>query len=541
MIAAVQHRHPASDKMVLQALVPFKLLYERAIFTQKSVAGLEKEKIDSEIIEQNTQYYQRKLNQTRVKEIQKFIVDTILDEKDNNEVATLFPSSMILAVSKEVIEQESDTFELEFDDAPIYIVDGQHRMMAMKLLYERMSRREYIQDEDVQYIRSYLENYRFNATILVNYDLWEQGQVFVNVNFRQKPVNKSLYYEVFGAEYSENPNDRKRNHIYVAHRITEWLNNYEESAFYKQVKMLGTGKGYVSQAFFVEAILPQFRSQGVWYRKVYELEEKQNIVESLSSELISYFVAIKEMFKSNWGVREKGGISHICKTTGVGAFMRLFPLIHQNVGSEILKEIDEENSVSLNKAYIEATKKILKPLESHNDRLFGEESQYSKTGGKGFEAALYKDMLKIIASSDVVSNLTFQQSQQRFVEEMVRNRTISLEERLKQIGIRDIRLDIERYMNANMPSEVDCIGSHVRVENVTDISYLRLEKTSDKTYVLTGGFDCEVSDWIDSEDDRRFTMIFPASFSLLYRENNGKWELSESGSKVSVNTDSFYR
>ena len=541
MIAAVQHRHPASDKLVLQALVPFKLLYERAIFTQKTVEGNFTEDDADKAVDRNTQYYQRKLNQERLKEIQKFIVDTILDEKDTNAVATLFPSSMILAISKESVPKEEESFKFEFDDTPIYIVDGQHRMMAMKLLYERMTRPEYIQDEDVQYIRQYLENYRFNATILVNYDLWEQGQVFVNVNFRQKPVNKSLYYEVFGAEYSENPNDWKRNHIYVAHRLTEAMNNQKESPFCGQIKMLGTGKGYISQAFFVEAILPQFRAQGVWNRKIYELENRQNIIESLSTELVSYFAAVKDSFSSNWGVREDGSISHLCKTTGVGAFMRLFPLIHQNIQMDVLRGIDNVDEIGLNKEYIEAAKTILEPLKTHSDRLFGPDSQYGKTGGKGFEAALYKDMLKVLAQTDVVKRLSFRPSQQKFIEEITRNRTETLETRLKQLGIKDVDVDIERYMNANIPSEVDCLGSHVRVEDVTEVSYLRLEKTSETSYVLTGKFECEVSDWIDSEDDRHFTMIFPASFSLMYKENNGKWELSESGTKVYVNTDSFYR
>ena len=541
MIAAVQHRHPASDKLVLQALVPFKLLYERAIFTQKTVEGNFTEDDADKAVDRNTQYYQRKLNQERLKEIQKFIVDTILDEKDTNAVATLFPSCMILAISKESVPKEEESFKFEFDDTPIYIVDGQHRMMAMKLLYERMTRPEYIQDEDVQYIRQYLENYRFNATILVNYDLWEQGQVFVNVNFRQKPVNKSLYYEVFGAEYSENPNDWKRNHIYVAHRLTEAMNNQKESPFCGQIKMLGTGKGYISQAFFVEAILPQFRAQGVWNRKIYELENRQNIIESLSTELMSYFAAVKDSFSSNWGVREDGSISHLCKTTGVGAFMRLFPLIHQNIQMDVLRGIDNVDEIGLNKEYIEAAKTILEPLKTHSDRLFGPDSQYGKTGGKGFEAALYKDMLKVLAQTDVVKRLSFRPSQQKFIEEITRNRTETLETRLKQLGIKDVDVDIERYMNANIPSEVDCLGSHVRVEDVTEVSYLRLEKTSETSYVLTGKFECEVSDWIDSEDDRHFTMIFPASFSLMYKENNGKWELSESGTKVYVNTDSFYR
>lgn len=541
MIASVQHSHPASDKMVLQALVPFTLLCERAIFTQKSVDGVQADDSFDKEVDRNTHYYQRKLNQERLKDIQRFIVETIIDEKDNYAVSTLFPSSMILAISKDVLPAQNDAFEFEFDDTPIYIVDGQHRMMAMKLLYERITRQEYIQDEDVQYIRKYLENYRFNATILVNYDLWEQGQVFVNVNFRQKPVNKSLYYEVFGAEYSENPNDWKRNHVYVAHRITESMNSQKDSPFYKQIKMLGTGKGFVSQAFFVEAILPQFRSQGVWNRKIYELRETQNIIESLSTELISYFVAIQNSFINNWGEREDGSISHLCKTTGVGAFMRLFPLIHQNIGRDVLGEIDNVCDVRLSESYIDAAKFIFEPLTRHSDRLFGPDSQYAKTGGKGLEASLYKDMLNIIISAGVVKRLSFQRSQQKFIEDISRNRTSTLETRLRLIGINDVGADIETYMNANMPSEVDCIGSHVRVENVSDVDYLRLEKTSDSSYVLTGKFECEVSDWVDSDDNLRFTMVFPASFSLLYSKDDGKWRMSDSESRVHVNTDSFYR
>ena len=541
MKADVQHRHPASDKLLLQVLVPFKLLYERAIFTQKTVGGNFTEETADKVVDRNTQYYRRKLNQERLKEIQRFIVDTILDEKDNNAVATLFPSSMILAISKESVPKEEESFDFDFDDTPVYIVDGQHRMMAMKLLYERMTRPDYIQDEDVQYIRQYLENYRFNATILVNYDLWEQGQVFVNVNFRQKPVNKSLYYEVFGAEYSENPNDWRRNHIYVAHRLTESMNNRKESPFCGQIKMLGTGKGYISQAFFVEAILPQFRSQGVWNRKIYELENRQNIIESLSTELMSYFAAVKESFSSNWGERKDGTISHLCKTTGVGAFMRLFPLIHQNIIMDVQRAIDNVEDIGLNEEYIEAAKTILEPLKPYSNKLFGPDSQYGKTGGKGFEAALYKDMLRILAQTDVVKKLSFRPSLQKFIDEISRNRTETLETKLKQLGIKDVDMDIKRYMNANIPSEVDCLGNHVRVADVTEVTYLRLEKTSETSYVLSGRFECEVFDWIESETDRRFTVVFPASFSLVYKDNNGKWEMAESGTKVYVNTDSFYR
>lgn len=539
MIATIQHRHPASDKMVLQALVPFKVLYENAIFTQKSITDNVKTVDDESAVEQNTQYYQRKLNAERLKEIQKFIVDTILDEKDNLAVATLFPSSMILATQIEGLPDTKDSFEMDFGEAPVYIVDGQHRLMAMKMLYERMTQEDVIADEDVSYIRRYLEDYRFNTTILVNYDLWEQGQVFVNVNFKQKPVNKSLYYEVFGAEYSEDAKDWTRNRIYVAHKLTECLNNYNESPFNGKIKMLGTGKGYVSQAFFVEAILPQLRSQGAWGDEFYNLEK--DVVEVLATELISYFEAIRKTFMPYWGEQLDGKISHLCKTTGIGAFMRLFPAIHQNVGRDALREMRETKEVSLMELYVNEVQDILAPLKPHSDYLFGNDSKFAKSGGKGLAASLYKDILAKLAAADALKRVSFLYTQQEIVEQVGKRRTASLGAMLAQIGIKDVGGDLEIFLNNNLPSELDALGMHVRVEDVFDVTYIRLEKTSSRDYVLSGRFNCEVSDYMDSDDASKFTMVFPAHFSLRYTEKDGVWVIAKDGSQVYVNTESFYR
>ena len=56
-------------------------------------------------------------------------------------------------------------------------------------------------------VLDYIKQFEFNCTILLGFDKWEQGKVFADVNFNQKPVNKSLYYDIFGSYPDPNKNE----------------------------------------------------------------------------------------------------------------------------------------------------------------------------------------------------------------------------------------------------------------------------------------------------------------------------------------------
>ena len=204
MKAYIQHKDKMNQKLILQALVPFVSLKDSVLFTYRTneaQIGAEKQ-IQ---FQSSMDFYQRRVDSKRSNDIKEFIRKSILTEKNGSQLATLFPTSMILALSVDDEGEtgnrikiiDNDSCELEFE-SNVFIVDGQHRMMGMIKLYDELDRL-IVKTEDDEYVYQYLQNYKFNCSILVNYDLWEQGQVFVNVNFKQKPVNKSLYYEIFGA------------------------------------------------------------------------------------------------------------------------------------------------------------------------------------------------------------------------------------------------------------------------------------------------------------------------------------------------------
>src|SRR5690606_14988011 len=114
------------------------------------------------------------------------------------------------------------------------IVDGQHRLAAMLKLYEdassdkirigRYSLQQKYPDLTNNIVQNRLTSFELNCTLLIGFDLWEQGKVFADVNFNQKPVNKSLYYDIFGSYPDPDKND-----IFLAHMLALHLNNNEDS------------------------------------------------------------------------------------------------------------------------------------------------------------------------------------------------------------------------------------------------------------------------------------------------------------------------
>lgn len=378
-----------AQKWVMQANVPFHNLRKKAQFTYMRDPG-EDLYSDNEPLPKN-EAYQRRIKDDRIKDIKKFIRDAILNEYKGEQVSVLFPTAMLLASR---IERSFTLFETinlqqiygEFGD--FYVVDGQHRLKAMEELYDEVTNR-LIHDENDEVIKEYLDRYFFNCTILLNFDLWEQAQVFADVNFNQAKVNKSLYYSIYGMNYSKNPSDWNRNYIFIAHSLVKFINNFETSPLKGSIKMLGTGKGFISQAFLGEALMPHIRSpRGIWYVDPHILTEKPNY-RFMAVELLSYFAAVKAVLIDYW---PKNNIhqSILCKTTGIGAMIRLMAFLHQTKMPQELKEdLLKTDKTAVHPQYTEFVMPLLMKLLPEAKDLFSLKGIYAGTGGKGLEHQLF--------------------------------------------------------------------------------------------------------------------------------------------------------
>lgn len=387
-----------SAQIVLQACIPFTDLRKSAQFGYR-VNPMDNPYSSSFFGEPNDQY-QRRIDKKRVGEIKAFIRESILKEKDSDAVSVLFPTAMLLAFDYDdeiVIEEENMSFEFNFPEV-VYIVDGQHRLWSMIDLYNEVSSQ---QNEESVFVKLYLERYKFNCTLLMNFDMWEQAQVFASVNFKQKAVNKSLYYDIYGMEYHDEEKDREKSAMYVAHQIIQELNSNKKSALYGFVKMLGTGRGYVSQSCLADAMIPSILSeQGIWYIDFEALGGETPVYKYMIVEAMSFFNAVAETFPEMWPKNGEKPISILCKTTGIQVLVRLMGYLHRINIRNVSKMIDRESSdVYINTEYQRLMKDYLNLFVKRQVELFGlgnNGGQFSGTGGKGLVKRLYNELVKIV-------------------------------------------------------------------------------------------------------------------------------------------------
>lgn len=167
----------------------------------------------------------------------------------------------------------------------IFIVDGQHRFEGLK---------RYCEDTGDTYTKN---NFEFMATILVDYDLYQQSRVFADINFNQKSVNKSLYYDIFGSIYNT------KDEITFSHYLVKHLNDTEE--FNNIVKMLGSGSGIISLAFMVETIKDNLLDKCM--RDLYLTYENDTSIEykKILAFLKKYFLYIKNNFNDYFPEKSK--------------------------------------------------------------------------------------------------------------------------------------------------------------------------------------------------------------------------------------------
>lgn len=118
------------------------------------------------------------------------------------------------------------------------IVDGQHRLAGIEKYFETHKNSE-------------VEDFELAVLIVFDTENYEDAQIFSAINRHQKPVSKSLVYDLYGLS---NDNTVEK----FAHELVKEINERQDSLMKNKVKMLGfkTDAQIVSQATLVEQIIP---------------------------------------------------------------------------------------------------------------------------------------------------------------------------------------------------------------------------------------------------------------------------------------------
>jgi DGQHR domain-containing protein len=339
--------------------------------------------------------FQRQLSTNKLNAIASYLSKEFNSLKEGRGIG-VFPTSIIISLDYDV-ETETDNINVTYlkkayntdlktcfiSDEVLYIpknkkialiVDGQHRFYGVMKFYESLKdKRE----------KEIINDFEFITTFIIGFDIYEVGKVFATVNFTQKPVNRSLYYDIFGSVPDQ------KSDIKLAHDLALHLNNNAQSPLQNMIKMLGKGYGLFSQSFFVEKLLIHFRADGVWENIYADYLADGFKYKTLSIFMRIYLNCVREAYPSAWPQRTKRDSNDVysaydynyilCKTSGMGAILRLIKDIYPLVEAKI--EEDKKYTIS----------NIFKKIpDKEASLLFSRAGDYGISAGEGLQKKLYK-------------------------------------------------------------------------------------------------------------------------------------------------------
>lgn len=217
---------------------------------------------------------QRVLNKRRISDIKEFILG-----------GHTFFNSFILNWTENNFEPDirGDVISLPISASSAQVIDGQHRIAGFEAA---------IEEDDAVGERDII------ITLCMHLTTQKAAEIFLNINTEQKPVPKSLMYDLFGEVIDDETHAVNR-----STDIARYLNDDPDSPLYKLIKFPGSprGVGNIELSTFVAAIKEHLKPGGTF--GIYKLTtlDHQKVV------ITNYFKSIKEFYLKNkiWGSKAK--------------------------------------------------------------------------------------------------------------------------------------------------------------------------------------------------------------------------------------------
>jgi len=207
---------------------------------------------------------QRMLSVVRLKSIEEYVLS-----------GNIFYTPFLINWTNEdaSIVPENNAIKIPLVAASAQILDGQHRMAGLE---RAMKKDETIGEKDILVIMTN------------NLETEAAAKIFLNINTEQRPVQKSLIYDLFGIIKQNDPDMP----IVRANDIVYYLNDEKESPYYKLIKIPGTprGAGCVDMSTIVSVLKDRLTDNGVFAR--YRLMS----LESQRATILNYFKALKKWY-----------------------------------------------------------------------------------------------------------------------------------------------------------------------------------------------------------------------------------------------------
>ncbi len=282
----------------LQKLVRFEVLSYPAKEEEKKKRRVKPSAINWEILEKrigrSEAAFQRPVIRKKIKELVQYYKDC--QESQN---LPAIPGAVIMITEKRLQFTPSGKnpnlglLQIPEEQGILRCLDGQHRLLALSAQTEKEI------EIDVP------------AVLFDNLDPRQTVELFVTINAKHTRLNPSLLISLAGRRLYADPYQA------LAHDIIRELNEEESSPLRGEIKILGVGKGRVSQASLADEMVELFTN----IEKLGGKDRFKEFQEKGKRFFLNYFKAILSLFPQAWSGRK-----YSIKTgAALRAFIRVSP------------------------------------------------------------------------------------------------------------------------------------------------------------------------------------------------------------------------
>jgi DNA sulfur modification protein DndB len=210
---------------------------------------------------------QRLLNKRRIKSIKEFVLE-----------GGMFPNGIILNwTSSELFEFNKNKLELTIGQKMAQIIDGQHRIEGIKAALKE---------------KPEIGNIEMPTIFTKKLDTQRCAQIFLSINTEQKPVPKSLVYDLYPIAFPNRDSTIER-----ATDIADRLHQDPDSPYqgyikYPRMRKMVGGIQLSTVVSHLKSFVKQ--KEGEFYK--YNIESLENQVKLL----INYFAVFETAYAQNW-------------------------------------------------------------------------------------------------------------------------------------------------------------------------------------------------------------------------------------------------
>ncbi|MFQ5897191.1 MAG: DGQHR domain-containing protein [Candidatus Methylomirabilia bacterium] len=240
--------------------------------------------------------YQRPVIRRKIEELMAYYLDC-------REAGTLpaIPGAVIITSEKRFTftpmasHHDLGLLQIPEEHGVLRVLDGQHRLLALHALTQPGE----------------ITGIEVPAVLFDSLDAREVVELFVTINAKHTRLNPSHIVSLAGRKLYPDPNQA------LAHDVIRSLNEDETSPLHGEVKMLGTGRGKVSQAPLAEEIVDLLET----VEKIGGSSRSQELRQGAKRFFLNYVKGIAGVFPMAWAGRK-----YSIKTgAALRAFIRVAP------------------------------------------------------------------------------------------------------------------------------------------------------------------------------------------------------------------------